>query len=240
MIRLERISRTLGNSIIKNNHYSNSFCPGTKHTLGVFYNDKLSGVIQLGSGVQPKATSLSVNDTNIDEFLELNRLWLSDSMPKFSESKTISLMIKWIKQNDPKIKWIVSFADGMMGKVGTIYQATNFVYTGYNKSGGIWLTKDGERIHTLTMQQTLGSTKRDVLEEHYGKPLYRIVGGQFRYYYFIDKKYRKKLKHKQLPYPKKENLKDYIMVKKDNWVKEDLWDEFQQIMNRETPTKYFF
>lgn len=227
---IEPINRTIGNRIIKENHYSHTVNTGTKWTLGIFTeNIGLCGVIQLGSGVNPSKTQKLVKSTEKGEFLEVNRMWLSDELPHNSESKAISLMFKWLKINQPQIKWLISFADGVMGKVGTIYQATNWIYTGYNKKGGLWITKDGERYHHTSLFQKYGSCERDVLESHLGTPLYRVVGGQFRYIYFLHKRERKNLIPKPLPYPKEKNMKEYLMIKKENWVIEDLWDEFQSL-----------
>jgi len=234
-IYLNPINRNVGSRIIKQNHYSKSVNTGTKYTLGIYSTQLgLCGVIQLGWGVNSSKTKNLVRDTEINEFIELNRLWVSDELPKNSESKIISLMFKWIKENDKNIKWVISFADGVMGKVGTIYQATNFVYTGYNKKGGLWITKNGERHHAVSLFKKYGDVNRATLEHHLGTPLYRVVGGQFRYIYFLDKRYKKKLTIPQLPYPKLENLKEYIMVKKENYVIEDLWDEFCELTELNT------
>jgi hypothetical protein len=237
---IKPIERTTGNSIIKREHYSHSVTPGTKWTLGVFYKQFLYGVIQLGKGVQPKATMQSVKDTKMDEWLELNRFWLHDDLGKNAESKVLSLMFKWIAENDTKIKWLVSFADGMMGKVGTIYQATNWIYTGFNKVGGMWLTNDGRRLHNLHLYFKLKDTKRETIEAHYGKPLYRVSGGQYRYFYFIKKEYKKDLVLKQLPYPKKDSIRRDIIIRKENWVVEDLWDEYTELLNKTQPINTFW
>jgi hypothetical protein len=61
--------------------------------------------------MNPASQASVVKDTEIDEYLELNRMWLSDEAPKNSESKAISYSIKYIKRKYPKIKWIQSFAD---------------------------------------------------------------------------------------------------------------------------------
>jgi hypothetical protein len=229
-IHIGKIGREVGDRIIRNNHYSKTTTPGTKWTLGVFDNGVIKGVIQLGKGVQPKATMEFVEDTQMNQFLELNRLWLCDSLGKNSESKVLGLMFKWIKENDKDVKWLITFADGVMGKVGTIYQATNWIYTGYNKTGGLWITKDGVRLHNLHLYFKLENTKRETIEREYGTPLYRVIGGQFRYYYFLDKEWKSKLKREVLPYPKIDNIKDYIVVKKSNFTNENHWDEIQPLL----------
>ena len=237
---LKSIGRTEGNRIIKENHYSHTVNTGTKHTLGVFTEEfGLCGVIQLGTGVNPSKTQNLVRGTEKGEFLEVNRMWLADILPHNSESKAISLMFKWLRDNQPNVKWLISFADGVMGKVGTIYQATNWIYTGYNKKGGLWITKDGERYHPVSLHLKFGDTKRSTLEHHLGTPLYRVVGGQFRYIYFLHKREKKNLLVPSLPYPKLDNIKDYLLIKKNNWMDEDLWDEFQSIPEPINTNKWF-
>jgi hypothetical protein len=231
-IWLDKINRTIGNTIIKNNHYSGTVNAGTKYTLGVFHKDYgLCGVIQLGTGVNPSKTKDWVKGTNTNEFLELNRLWVGDELGKNSESHILSLMIKWVKKHNPKIQWLVSFADGAEGKVGTIYQASNWVYSGYNHRGGIWYDKDGNRYHGVKLHLLYGDTKRKTLEEHLGTPLYRVVGGQFRYFYFLNHKARKNYIGKTKPYPKHSELRKYLKIKKSNWETEDLWDEFNKLLS---------
>ena len=122
----------------------------------------------------------------------------------------------------------------MMGKVGTIYQATNFIYTGFRKDGGIWMTKDGERLHSVSLWHRHGTIQRSVLEGIYGKPLYRVVGGQFRYFYFIHKGERKNLNLTELPYPKQRDIQNYVEILDANWEgPKPLWDEVAgRIRNR--------
>ena len=231
MITVEPIDRLEANRIVKNNHYSGTTCFGTSVSLGIYWKGMLVGVAQFGTGVNPKGTAKHVEGSTMKDYLEFNRMWLSDIAPHNSESQAIGQIFKWFKKNRPDIKWLISFADGAMSKVGTIYQATNWIYTGYNKTGGLWVTKDGVRMHHAGLALKHKDTKRDTLEAHYGTPLYRVVGGQFRYIYFLDKRWKKRLAHKPLEYPKLDNIRDYIAIKKENWVHEDLWDEYQTVIN---------
>jgi hypothetical protein len=61
--------------------------------------------------MNPASQKSVVSDTEIDEYLELNRMRLDDKAPKNSESKAVGYSIKYIKRKYPKIKWIQSFAD---------------------------------------------------------------------------------------------------------------------------------
>lgn len=231
-IYIKEIDAKLANRLIIENHYSGTVAKGVVYHLGVFINEVLYGVAQFGYGIKPQQTCKWVKGTNPNEYLELNRLWISDKLGKNAESNSISKSIKWVKENKPELKWIISFADGMMGKVGTIYQATNFIYTGFRKDGGIWMTKDGDRIHSISLWHKHGTINRGVLEGIYGKPLYKVFGGQHRYFYFYDKELIKELQVDILPYPKADKLKEYLNIKIDYNDTGDNWDAFNQLLNK--------
>lgn len=75
---------------------------------------------------------------------------MADSEGRNSESQAISLGIKWIKQNMPEIKLLVSYAGRKEGNYGYIYQATSWLYLGYFISDGFW-TIDNRETHSLTL-----------------------------------------------------------------------------------------
>jgi hypothetical protein len=212
-ISLKIIEPKIANSIIENNHYSGSSVKGVKYHIGIFYDGDLMGVAQYGFGIKPKKTAQWVKNTKQDEFLELNRLWLHDNLGFNSESYVIAKSLKMVKKINPNLKWVISFADGMMNKNGTIYQASNFVYTGFRKDGGVWYTKDGERLHSVSLWHKHKTIERRVLENIYGLPLYKVFGGQYRYFYFFDKKYINDLIIDVLSYPKLEEIKNDLVVK---------------------------
>jgi len=232
MITIDTISRDIANRIIRENHYSKSICFAPSVNLGIFWKGMLCGVAQFGSGINPKGSTKWVEGSTHHQFLEFNRMWLSDVAPHNSESKAIGLIFKWFRKNRPDIKWLLSFADGANGKVGTIYQATNWIYTGYDRQGGVWVTSDGTRITQRSMIMKHKSTKRDLLESIYGTPLYRVRGGQFRYIYFLDKKWRKRLTVEPQEYPKLDDLDKYLIIYKTHKVKEDLYDELISLIKQ--------
>ena len=225
-ITVEEINRNIANSIITKHHYSHTVCFATKISLGLYMDGMLVGIAQFGLGINPKGTAKWVEGSTSSDYLEFNRMWMSDMAPHNSESQAIGQIFKWFKKNRPEIKWLISFADGANNKVGTIYQATNWVYTGYSRDGGVWVTKENERITKVSMQSRHPSNKREVLEEIYGTPLYRVRGGQFRYIYFLDKKWRSRLSAEPLEYPKLADLRHYLIISKQHRVKEDLFDEY--------------
>ncbi|MGV2431812.1 UNVERIFIED_CONTAM: protein Mom, partial [Pseudomonas aeruginosa] len=59
---------------------------------------------------------------------ELTRIALKNH--KTPVSKILSIAIKFLKKQNPKLKLIVSFADPEQGHHGGVYQATNWIYSG--------------------------------------------------------------------------------------------------------------
>lgn len=125
---------------------------------------------------------------------------MTDDMPRNSESQMISQLIKWLKVNQPQIKVLFTWADGMVGKVGYVYQASNFLYCGY--SVGEQYMKDGIKIHVRQMKSLLipkgikeeRITVRPTLEQMRKYNIQHYKGKQYSYLRFLcEKKEKRKL-----------------------------------------------
>lgn len=112
---IKEIPRDKANQIIVKNHYSHKFYNATYIHLGVFIDSELLGVLQFGYAMNPASGGSVVECTELDQYLELNRMWLDDKAKRNSESQAISYCIKFIRGKYPKVKWIQSFADERCG-----------------------------------------------------------------------------------------------------------------------------
>ena len=200
---IKEIDRDLANKIIVNNHYSKKFYTATYIHLGVFMDKKLVGVLQYGYAMNPASQSSVVDDTKIDEYLELNRMWLDDIAPRNSESMAISYSIKYIRNRHKKIKWVQSFADERCGKFGIVYQAANFLY--YGEHTATFWTLDGVIYHNSLMTRDRKLSKSAAIIQDGKERATCETLRQFRYIYFIDKKSRKNALLKQKEYEKHYN-----------------------------------
>lgn len=199
---VKEIERKLANDLIVKNHYSKKFYNATYIHLGVFICGELLGVLQYGYAMNPASCGSVVEGTQMDEYLELNRMWLDDKAERNSETKAISYSLRYIRSKFPKIKWIQSFADERCGCFGIVYQAASFSYYGEHTSS-FW-SLDGETFHNSIMTsekagprgyKLLNNPKnKDRVEKHTLR--------QFRYIKFIDKRWKKKCLLKEQPYPK--------------------------------------
>lgn len=198
---VKEIERNLANEIIVKNHYSKKFYNATYIHLGLFENNVLKGVLQYGYAMNPASCSSVVKDTLIDEYLELNRMWLSDEVVvKYAESQAVSYSIKYIKRKYPKIKWIQSFADERCGGFGIVYQACSFNY--YGEHSSIFWTLENEIYHNSLMTRNPKLSKSAAYLQSKKNEAKKSELRQFRYIKFLNQKWKKKCLFKEMPYPK--------------------------------------
>ena len=190
--------------VIKANHYSGTVVWSSNLHLFIFWQDAIIGAMQFGPAMNPASGANIVSGATADEWLELNRLALSDDKPEHAASRSIAYGIRCIRAMRPRVKWIQSFADERCGKLGAIYQACSFVYCGVHV--GRFFELDGEMFH----QSAWG--RKDKRGWGIGPKLTRFNENrdravkktfkQYRYIKFIDTRYRKRLLLTSLPYPK--------------------------------------
>lgn len=154
---IDLINSSKANKMTELYHYTGIGFKKAKLNLGIYRKDTnlLVGVLQWGCSAQEsiKLNRYVKEPIETKQYLELNRFCMADSEGKNAESQGISLGIKWIKQNKPEIKLLVSYAGRKEGNYGYIYQATNWEYLGYFVSDGFWLL-DGEERHQITLWNT--------------------------------------------------------------------------------------
>lgn len=170
----------IANEFVKQNHYSGKVVPNSNLHFGCFLDNKLGGVMSFGPSINKKGTINLVKNTGWNEFIELNRMAFSDSLPKNSESRCISIAIRLIKKNAPHIKWVISFADGTQCGDGTIYRASGFKLVGIAENTALRVNPaTGEAMHVIQAHHLKMSS-----EFRSWKP---FEGYQLKYVYLIDK-----------------------------------------------------
>ena len=191
-------------AIIIRYHYSRRVVNNSYLHLGVYINGAMEGVLQFGYMLCPARAGKVVADTVQGEYMELNRMWLSDEAPRNSESRTISYAIKYIRRACPSVAWIQSFADERCGGLGVVYQAANFLHLGSHKTAFYEL--DGDVYHEMLLTtQKKGGTRGVYLRENIERAEKRVLR-QFRYIYFLKRDWMKRLNMKEKPYPKRRDF----------------------------------
>jgi len=159
--------------------------------IEVWENNKFIGCIIFGSGANNNM--LKPYGLSMQQGCELVRVALSTH--KSPVTKIISIAIRLLKQNFPKLRLIISYADQRQNHLGIIYQAGNWIYTGSLKSTDEYFI-DGKWWHQRTVNSSFGSYKN---VKYSGK---RDGGYRFRYLFPLDNEMRLKIEPLRKPYPK--------------------------------------
>ena len=137
-VSIRPIYKPLAREMIEKYHYSGRLS-SCRYPLGIFYQtddehkffaepeEKLIGVACYGFPVGRRVLGSIFSEEILEtkNLLELTRLYIRDGYGKNIESLAISKSFKWLKENAPKIKVLVSYADPEQNHDGAIYQATN-------------------------------------------------------------------------------------------------------------------
>lgn len=147
-------------------HYARSF-PAARHRFGLFDTrdgaDRLVGVAVYGIPVQRAVLAIAFPTLEpYVESVELSRFVLRDECPGNSESWFLARTFEQLHARD--VRGVVSFADPMPrqgldgawltpGHVGTIYQASNALYTGRGTARTLTLLPDGTVLNDRAAQK---------------------------------------------------------------------------------------
>lgn len=181
------IPAKIANEFVKKHHYSGKVVPNSTLHFGCFLDGKLHGVMSYGCSMQKSSIIGLVQPCLWNEMLELNRMAFDEYLPKYSESRCISISIKLIKKNAPHIKWIISYADGCQCGDGTIYRASGFQLTGIKQNTTMLLMPNGQIMADKTLNNSNYKTKGQSAGYWKRNGAKAIEGKQLRYIYLIDK-----------------------------------------------------
>lgn len=111
-------------AMVVKNHYLHRKT-SVLHAYGLYRDTELVGAITFGI---PAARNVQMGacPTDPDKVVELNRVWVCDSMPKNTETYFLSRALRLLP---PYI--VVSYADTLQGHIGVMYRAANFNYAGW-------------------------------------------------------------------------------------------------------------
>ena len=178
-IKILMCEKSEADYLVSRHHYSKKPTKNAFLNMLVYYNDKVSGVLQIGYGIRPALNG----EFSKDEVVEFDRMWLSDEMPKFSETITLSLLHNFLKTRYKNLKAIISYSDTSVGNNGTIYRAGNYQLIDKLKAD-FYITEDGERIHPVTMWHRHKTRKWDFLCEKYPN-IKKAEGYQLKFIYYL-------------------------------------------------------
>lgn len=221
-IVLRPITASEANALVKRVHYSGKVVNNSQIHIGVYLHGRLEGAMQFGPSLDKRKIQGLVDGTGWHEFIELNRMAFTDTLPRNSESRAIGVAMRILKKNAPQIKWVISFADATQCGDGTIYRASGFVLTGIKKNNQIWEAPSGPRESrtaltdgrskgqqsaavrlsrvSVTKAANILDTGAASMRQFVDAGFRPLDGYQLRYIYFIDRSCRDRLTVPELPY----------------------------------------
>jgi hypothetical protein len=222
-LSIRLVSKDIAKDIIVNNHYSGIWTK-VSYAIGLFYvsndehkffggvNEKLIGVACYGDPIGRHSGASISELLDRTEVLELTRLFVFDGYGSNIESWFVGKTFEWLRENAPHIKALVSYSDPKVGHLGTVYQATNWVYQGNkirpNDSWSFKWSEIDEWHHSRTSYVKYGTNDPKIIQTMVTSPFWiKKEPRKHRYVYILlhgkeKKKLFKSLKYPSLPYPK--------------------------------------
>ncbi len=140
---VELLDHQKATALVIEHHYKHKRCPIIR-AWGIEQSGEIVGVLTIGLPVTFSARCDVVGENKNQRLLrtsrqhdvyELNRLWVSDTLPRNTESQFIGWCLRQIQKIHPHMI-LISYADGSrtnatgLAHVGFVYQATNWLYLG--------------------------------------------------------------------------------------------------------------
>lgn len=209
-MRLEKASIKAIRYACLSYHYSKSV-PVNTFGYSIFNNsNEFCGVVLYGAGANNNlATAFNLSQGQV---IELVRIALNGKQENTTRPLAISLRL--VKKDIPNAKLIVSYADLDQNHFGTIYQATNFYFTGISmqdSTDSSWIV-NGKRYHGRIISDWVkskgglnGLTRKEFIRKYYDKnAIEYITKGKIKYIYPLHDSMITMCKNLSKPYPKKQ------------------------------------
>ena len=169
---------------------------GKLFKLGVWENDEFIGAVIFGRGANNHLSeSFNLKQT---ECCELVRVALKEH--KTPVSRIVSISLKLLKKHNPGIKMAISYADlSNQGHMGTIYQASNWLYLGERAtSQGSYYIINKKVWHGRSVRARWGSINNVPYKWDYAPQYVKHI-----YIYCFEEALKERYKSEIKPYPKK-------------------------------------
>lgn len=142
--RVRAVSRAVAEQIILKYEWLGTMAPTGLH-YGIFFKGMYCG------GVTCISTGAGSGGTNIHtpfgverhEIATLARGACVHWAPPGTNSKLVSWTTRLARQDDPRLKLLIAYADTDAGEIGTIYQACNWTYIGMGSRTRQWISPEG-------------------------------------------------------------------------------------------------
>ena len=191
-------------------HYSKCIPKSKIVRIGVWEDNEFKGVVIFGVGANHNL--VKQYGLRQEQGCELVRIALKNH--DHFVSQIISKSIKMLKETNPKLELIVSYADMDQNHEGKIYQATNWIYTGISgKNSKIHYLINGQKMHSKSVGTRVRAKHgicniENIKKEYETEYVERLSQkGKHKYLMPLNKKIRKKINKLRVEYPSADIVK---------------------------------
>lgn len=202
-------SREAATHAVTHWHYSHRMPSGRIHSYGVWENNRFIGAVVFGRGANDRM--LLPFGLKQSDGCELVRVALREHTAPVSQ--IVAAALRQVKQDNPGLRVVVSYADPVHGHHGGIYQAGGWFYLGVGSEQTEWRFL-GKQKHSRSVSAMLMSVRGTEKERLEGEStlawLRRVydpkavsvrVPPKHRYVMPLDKQMRRLLSKQAQPYP---------------------------------------
>lgn len=199
-LQVHPIPFVVAKALLVRHHYLHSLPGGTRLAFGVFLGARLLGALTLGAG--PANAHRLVEGASPGDCATLTRLWLSDELPRNSESRVLGIVLRALRRHT-SLRFLVSYADPAQGHLGAIYMASGWAYSGLSDRMPLYDIGDGRLRHSRSLSHAFGTHSVEHFRRHGVAVRLLPQAAKHRYVYFLDPAWRSRLRPTVLPYPKR-------------------------------------
>ena len=200
-LRLDFCSHQAAKHAVFRWHYSRTMPAAKLVRIGVWEDGRFVGAILYGSGANRHlARPFGLKPT---EACELVRVALASGR-QHPTSKCLAISLKILKRHCPGLRLVVSYADTKEGHMGTIYQATNWIFL--EAANQPYLKVRGKVEHPRSLYDRYGRQGQSLpwLRSNVDPNACRVpMPDKLKYAMPLDRRARAQLEAIAKPYPKK-------------------------------------
>lgn len=192
------VSSSVVRPMVERYHYLHSMPAAARYCFGVYLAEELVGAAVFTAGAR-QGHRLLVG-AKPQDVVTLARFYLTDAMPRNSESRVLGIVLRHFRRQTG-IKLVLSYSDPAAGHVGTVYQASGWLYLGQTEPNSYVDVGDGRLHHPRSIYTRYGSNNVRHLRAT-GVTATRVqMPGKHRYVYPLDRSWLWRLRHQHQPYP---------------------------------------
>lgn len=201
-LRLDWCSYEAAKYAVEHWHYSRTMPVGKMVKIGVWEDGRFIGAVLFAQGnnqYQGNALGLTMH-----EVCELVRVALTTH--RSAVSRIVAIALRMLKDAQPGLRAVVSYADPEHGHVGGIYQAGGWVYVGTGGSHEAFYARSGRRIHSRVVSTT---GYKSIFGRMHRSPsdVSRVaVAPKYKYLMPLDDEMRARIAPLAKPYPRASRL----------------------------------